>query len=266
MTKNSSRFVVWFHLIAVFLMSLTAYVLTLPRSITLEDAGLFQLVCHLGGISHPPGYPLFTSMCQPFVQLPVLGTLLSKGVFAGNLLNAIFASLAAALLHHIAFRLESRRFAWVISLGYAFSATFWSQAIIIEVYSLSCLLFLISLAMALKFIESADMRYWYALGFFFGLGLSNHWPLMLLSAPALILLLMSSVQQLMTEMTRIRFWILSLLSLLLGLTPYITLVTDPDPVIGVFGGITTFEQFINYISRAAYTDNFGPADIYDKFK
>ncbi len=266
MTNRSSRLLIWTPPIAVFLISLTAYLLTLPRSITLEDAGLFQLVCHLGGISHPPGYPLFTSICQPFVQLPLMEALPGKGVFAGNLLNAIFAALATGLLHHIAFRLESRRFAWVISLGYALSATFWSQAIIIEVYSLSSLLFLISLAMTLKFIETADMRYWYGLGFSFGLGLSNHWPLMLLSAPALMLLLTASYQQLTAEMARLKFWVFSVFSLLLGLTPYITLVTDPEPVIGVFGGIKTAEQFIKYLTRAAYTDNLGPADIYDKIK
>jgi hypothetical protein len=45
-------------------LPLLLYWLTLPRSLTLGDAGLFQLVCHEGGVGLPPGYPLFTLACQ----------------------------------------------------------------------------------------------------------------------------------------------------------------------------------------------------------
>ena len=53
--------------VGVFVILIGIYVLTMPQSITLEDAGLFQMVCHGGGIGHPPGYPLFILGCQAFV-------------------------------------------------------------------------------------------------------------------------------------------------------------------------------------------------------
>ena len=118
------------HAFAVFLLCLVTYLVTLPRAITLEDAGLFQMVCHLGGISHPPGYPLFKILCQQFVNLPFF----SGGVFVGNMLSALFAALSAGLFHHICFCYRGRPFAWVASMAYGLSATFWSQALIIEVY------------------------------------------------------------------------------------------------------------------------------------
>lgn len=250
----------WLNPLAVFLLCLAAYVFTLPRSITLEDAGLFQMVCNLGGISHPPGYPLFTLMCQPFVQLPVFG----NSVFAGNFLNALFASTAVALFHHIGFRLVNRRFAWVAALGFGLSTTYWSQAIIIEVYVLAVLLFLICLSAALKYMQTGEIKYWYALGLCFGLALSNHWPLTVVSTPALLLLVSTRYQQLKSQFVRPQFWMFSIASLLLGLSPYLSLITDPDPRIGVYGGIRSIEQFFNYITRAAYSDNFAYADLADK--
>ena len=252
----------YLHLIVVFGISIGIYTLTLPRSITLEDAGLFQLVCHLGGISHPPGYPLFTLLCQPFVHLPIF----EKTVFAGNFLNAIFASSSVTLLHHICYRLAGRNFAWIASLAYAFSATFWSQAIILEVYTLSVLMFLICLTLTFKFIETENLTYWYGLGFCFGLAMCNHWPLMLLSSPALLILLTYRSATLTIALKSPRFWAFSLLSLCLGLTPYLSLITDQAPAIGVFGAIDSPEQFAKYIARSAYSDNFDHADIFDKLK
>lgn len=251
----------WLNPLAVFSICLITYVLTLPLSITLEDAGLFQLVCHLGGISHPPGYPLFTLLCQPFVQLPIF----EPGVFAGNFLNALFASLAAALFHHICFRLMNRRFAWLAALSFGLSATYWSQAIIIEVYSLSVLLFLLCLGATLKYLQTGEIKYWYALGLFYGLALSNHWPLTGLSTPVLLLLLSTHLNHLKRQWLRPQFWLLSIFSLSLGLLPYLSLITNPEPTIGVYGGIHSSDEFIKYVSRAAYSDGSDIADLNDKF-
>ncbi len=261
-TVNSvwCRYTIWFHPFACFLISLAVYSFTMPRTITLEDAGLFQLVCHLGGISHPPGYPLHTLLCGPFVKL----TNFTNTVLAGNLLSALFACTAVGVFHHISYMLLGRRFAWVASMAYAFSATFWSQSIIIEVYSLAVLMFLLCVWIALEYERRGDIRYWYALGFFFGLALSNHWPLMILSTPALLFVVAGRFQSLRTELSRLEFWLLSLLSLLLGLSPYMLLVFNSEPMIAIFGGIHSADQFFAYITRSVYPDGSDVADILDK--
>ncbi|HXK55440.1 MAG TPA: hypothetical protein PLZ16_02230, partial [Gammaproteobacteria bacterium] len=61
-------------------ISLLLFVATMPESITLEDAGMFQMICHLGGIAHPPGYPLFTQLCSRMMMSPT--------VTAGNMVSA----------------------------------------------------------------------------------------------------------------------------------------------------------------------------------
>ena len=71
------------QLVFLSVLALTGYLLTMPRLITLEDAGLFQMVCHLDGISHPPGYPLFTMLCNAMTVAP--------DVIVGNLVSVVFA-------------------------------------------------------------------------------------------------------------------------------------------------------------------------------
>ena len=77
----------------------TLYVATMPRSITFEDAGLFHQVCHLQGIAHPPGYPLFTSICSSLYSLGF------DPIMTGNLISIVFALLTLFLLY-LALRLS----------------------------------------------------------------------------------------------------------------------------------------------------------------
>ncbi len=254
---------VWLHPVGVFLLCLATYSLTLPRTITLEDAGLFQMVCHLGGLSHPPGYPLFTNLCQAFVELPFF-TNEGRSVVAGNLLSAIFAAAAVSILHHICFLYRDRRFAWIASMGYGLSAAFWSQAIIIEVYSLAVLTFMICWLCSERFVRSGNIVNFYLLGFFYGLALSNHWPLIVLSTPALIFLIWQRIDQLLDCFLKPSFWLLSILALGLGLTPYLSLFVV-DPVIGVYGGIDSIESLTRYVMRSMYSDVQEVATISDKF-
>jgi hypothetical protein len=57
-------------MLLVFPVTLSLYLVTMPQAITLEDVGLFQMICHQGGIGHSPGYPLFILSWQAFVILP----------------------------------------------------------------------------------------------------------------------------------------------------------------------------------------------------
>ncbi len=248
------------HAFAVFLLCLVTYLVTLPRAITLEDAGLFQMVCHLGGISHPPGYPLFKILCQQFVNLPFF----SGGVFVGNMLSALFAALSAGLFHHICFCYRGRPFAWVASMAYGLSATFWSQALIIEVYSLAVLMFLACWWSVQAFVKIGRITYFYLLGLLYGLALCNHWPLMILSTPALLVLMWPRIDVLLAAARMPTFWLLSTVFILLGLTPYLTLVLAGTPVIGVYGGIESVSDFVRYVTRSMYEDSHAVAGVADK--
>lgn len=246
------------HPLAVFGITLIAYMLTMPQTITLEDAGLFQMVCHLGGLAHPPGYPLFTLLCSGLVQVP--------GVVNGNLVSALCGALAAALFHQVVYQeLGDRRLAWFAGLGWGLSATFWSQSIIIEVYTLAALMFVTCWALLAAFARTREEKWWLGACLAFGLSLSNHWPLALLSAPALAILLMPSMKLVFEKLVSIRFVLLSSILFVAGLSPYL-LLFEPDPSIAVFGGVDSFDEWLRYVSRSMYSDAHPAAGMADRLQ
>ena len=260
MTEPASSRIYGLALI-VFAATLGVYLLTMPRSITLEDAGLFQMVCHLGGIAHPPGYPLFTSICQAVVPL------FPTGVFAGNLLSALFAALACVFFFFCMHRVSNdASTAAIAALAYGFSAAFWSQAIIIEVYTLAVLGFVVCWWTLLRYTASGDSRWLFLTSFLFGLALTNHWPLMLLAAPALLLVPAGSWPVFLNDLKSPQFWIIATGLFLLGLTPYLSILTKTDPTIALLGEINSLEQLAGYIARSAYSDHHVIADGGDRLQ
>lgn len=243
----------------VFFLTLAVYSLTMPRGITLEDAGLFQMVCHLDGIAHPPGYPLFTLLCKPFVQFP--------HVINGNLLSALFASMTAVFFYFICRQLMADRLGGLVAaLAYGFSNVFWSQAIIIEVYTLATLMFMICWWLLSGFVSSGKRGWWWAFCLTYGLALANHWPLMVLSTPGLLLLLWPVRGLLARQLKSPKFVGASFGLLLLGLTPYVSLVLNKDPQIAIYGPIDSLQEFLRYVARSAYGDAHAVAGAGDKME
>ena len=244
----------------VFLVTLCLYLVTMPQEITLEDAGLFQMICHEGGIGHPPGYPLFVLSCQAFVNLPVL----DQSVMAGNLMSAVFASAACAVLVIVLRQIQVPGLLSIsLALVYGLSVTFWSQAIIVEVYSLAVLLFLVCLSLSLAYQSSEQVKYLLWLALVYGLALSNHWPLQGLGTLALLAILAPRIRSI------VRFLLvpanfLAIVALIgLGLAPYLTLFQS-SPEFSLYGQVETGADFLKYITRAAYTDQSVFAGVSDK--
>ena len=248
---------------ALFFLVLAIYGLTLPRSITLEDAGLFQMVCHLDGLAHPPGYPLFTMLCRPLVI--GLDLLTANPVVSGNLISAVFAALAVVIFCHCCYLLSHNwRLSALAAVAWAFSPVFWSQAIIIEVYSLAAMNFMVCFWMIIRFTQTGSRKWWYAGALAFGISLSNHWPLMLVSTPALVAIAWQKLPRLLIWARDFRFWIMTVLAFALGLVPYITMLHVPNPTISVTGSILSFNDFIQYVTRHAYSGLHVGSTLSDK--
>ncbi len=244
------------HLVLVptLLLLGVLYGLTLPTEITLEDAGIFQMACHLGGISHPPGYPLFTSLCQVLV--------FGDTVAPGNLISTFFAPAAVATFYFVVLELSRDQLLAVLSaLAYGLTRCLWSQALIIEVYSLAAFLFLFAWLMVLRFVHTSNIKYWYCLSFVVGLGLSNHWPLFVLSGVGFLPLIVKHLDKFLS-LLKIQTFFLSLVCLLIGLSPYLTLF-QADPLIAIYGPVSS-ENFVPYVLREYYTDNHLDARWSDK--
>ena len=237
------------------------YLLTAPRHITFEDAGLFQQVCHFGGIAHPPGYPLFTMICTPAFALGF------DPILTGNLISISFGLLTLTALYFVLGELglsvNLRCFTVLIA---GIGLEFWSQSLIIEVYSLNSFLLISLVFIALSFRRTGAAVWLWLGALVLGLSLANHWPLTLLTMPGIALIYLAAlVKNPRQHLTR-RNLIISSLLLLLGLVPYLHLLLKPVETFGYSGGIANFSEFIAYISRSAYAevDETGFAGLRDK--
>src|SRR5688572_17523629 len=171
----------WTHagLVATGLFIL--YAITAPHTVALEDDGLFILSGYFLGVEHPPGFPLHTLLAKLFTLLPF-----GSVAYRVHLLSAFFGALSCGLLWMCARELTGQRLpAYLAAFGLGFSPAFWSQSLIAEVYTLNAFFFLLLALLGLR--RDARLLPWMALCF--GLSLSNHWPLMLLAAPAFAVLL-----------------------------------------------------------------------------
>lgn len=130
---------------AVFIFALVVYNATLTPSLSYvsPDGNELATVPHELGLVHSTGYPLYTWVGKLFTYLPV-----GDVAHRMNLFSAAGAAGCAALLYGIVRLLPAGRTAALAgALIFAFSVTFWSQAVIAEVYTPNA--FMITLAILL---------------------------------------------------------------------------------------------------------------------
>jgi hypothetical protein len=226
---------------------LALYVLTLPRTVVLEDDGLFLMAAEHLGIAHPPGYPLFTGISHLFMQLP-FGT----GAFRGHLSSAVLGALACGSLYGCA-RVLGISCGSALAGAWAFGASehFWSQAIIAEVYTLNALLFFVTYLLILKALQQPDTRrWWWGAAVAYGLSLANHYPLMALAFPGLVVLALPAWRVALRRLPE-----LLACSLLSAALPYAWMVwrSQQNPLISFYGPIEGWRAFWYYFSRQGYS-------------
>ena len=244
------------------------YAATTPRSVTAEDDGLFILSSYFLGVEHPPGFPLFTLIGHLFTYLPF-----GSVAYRVHLVAAMFGALTGAAAWICARMLCPGRLpAYLAAFALGLSPVFWSQSIIADVYSLNTFFFLVLVALGLRACppsaepappaEQRRLLAWMAL--LFGLSLSNHWPLMLLVAPAFLILLWP----LRAELVK-RAPILALL-VVVGLLPYAWMVWRSWLALPISfaGPLETLPEIWAFVSRAGYAevDQSPSADWLDRVR
>lgn len=247
----------------VALSAFTLFACTMPRSITFEDAGLFDSVCYTNGIAHPPGYPLFTLLCAPLFHLPLPPAII------GNSISAVFGALACGMLVAILRLFGCSRIVAIFGGALlAVTSAFWSQAIIVEVYSLNAFLFLCTLYLCIRFYQAPGRRLAWAICLVYSLGIANHWPLMVLAFPGLALICLARWDWIRSRFTEPRFWIMVVVMVLLGISPYATLLLKKHLIVSYFGPIHGLTGLWNYFMRKPYAsvDHQAAANITDKIQ
>jgi hypothetical protein len=227
---------------------LLLYVYTSPRTVALEDDGFFILTSKAFGIAHAPGYPLYTLLAGWFQYLP-FGSL----AWRIHAFSAVCGALTSAALWLTLRRLLPGNLpALTGALALGLSLTFWSQAIVAEVYTLATLLFTLALWLLLQ-ADSAEQGRRVVLrlaALVIGLGLANHWPLLVLASPVLLVLMWRQRRAIASD-----FPVL-LLCLTLGLTPYLWMIwRSHHPAVYTFTGpLDSLQAFWSYVSRSSYAD------------
>ncbi len=249
----------WPHLVVVFVALFSVYAYSAPRTVTLEDDGLFIMSSYFLGIDHPPGYPLLTLLGKLFTLLPVGSIALRV-----HLLSAFFGALTCVALWLVVRALFADAVsAYTGAVLYGLSATFWSQAIIAETYTLNTFFFFCLFYLALVFLATKNLRVLYVFAGVFGLSLANHWPLMLLSTPCLVLLLLPARCEVLRASPRMLG-----IAFVVCVLPYLWMVVRSrmDPEINFYGPISGFESLLFFVSRQGFrnVDVSQSADIADK--
>jgi hypothetical protein len=163
-----------------------AYTQTLLPGVDLGDTGGFQAAVLWPEVSARQAYPLYYGLARPFVRLVSLAHP-ARGL---NLFSAISGAAAVGLLTLLAALVADSVAAGIAAgLLLAFSYTFWSQAIIAEVYTLHLAIVLLC-CLALSAYAARPSRARLAIFFaVYALGFGNHLSMILLFAPFTVFLL-----------------------------------------------------------------------------
>jgi hypothetical protein len=198
----------------LYLWTLAPTVLYYERP-ALLDAAMLQSHVYALGITQPSGYPTYTMLAHLFTYLPF-----GDPAYRANLASAVFGAAAVFFLFLAGLRLSRRILAAAVgALSFAVGNTFWSQAIIAEVYTMNALFVSLVVLVLLVWRDARDDRYLLASAFLMGLSLTHHLTSGLLLPTAALFVLAVDCRKLLER----RLVLKGAGLFVLGLTPYLYL-------------------------------------------
>ena len=256
----------------VFLASFLLYLLSSYPTIAVGDCGELITAAYTLGIPHPPGYPLWTIIGKIFTIIIPFGNI----AYRLNLMSAFFGAATCSILFLLIKKISSNWiYSFLIALCMAFSNTFWSQSIQVKggIYTLNT--FFIVLIIYLIFfplgkttdiaidnsIQSLDNttgkqsilskltpRNLLIICFIYGISLTNHY-IMLLISPAFLIYLILDNAKIAKAKHILLFFIFIFLGLLLY--SYLPIRSSLNPPID-WGNPENPINFIAHLGRFQY--------------
>jgi len=171
----------------ITILALAAYVRTLAPDILYGDSAEFQCLAYTLGVTHSTGYPTYLFLSRLVGFLPI-----SNPAWRISLFSAICAAITVGGVYLLAHSFtRSRVGAALGALALGVSYTFWSQAVIAEVYT-PAMAFLV-IVMVLLFRWQAEPRKrnisLLAAALLAGIGFGVHASVWLVAPPAVALVL-----------------------------------------------------------------------------
>ena len=230
-----------------FIGFLLLYVSYLSKSVYGGDVGDLVTSAFVGGVPHPPGYPLFTFLGFILIHsLPYVAP-----AFAVGLISAIAGS-AGILLFFLLVRKISKNdlAASLATLTLGFSFLYWFYAEIAEVFELNAFFAIAMFFLAILYREKKKARYLFLLLFVAGLASTHHETIVLIF-PSIFLLVVATFWHAVKK----NFLIIvgGLLAFVLGLLPfaYIFIASSHNPLIN-WDSVHNIPSFFHLILRQDY--------------
>src|SRR5215216_2001814 len=179
------------------------------------DSPMLQAEVSVLGVGHPTGYPTYMMLTHLFTYLPF-----GDPAYRVNLASAVYGVAAVLVVYLAGLRLGGRAVAAASgALAFGLSGTFWSQAVIAEVYTFEAFLVALVILFVLLWRDRRDDRYLLLSAFLVGLSLTHHLTsvLLVLALPAFVFLIDRRV------FSRTGLMLKSLGLFLLGLLPLLYL-------------------------------------------
>lgn len=237
--------------IFLFFFSLYLYTCSHQPNIAGDSAEMIGASYSLG-ISHPPGYPLYTLIGFLFSRLPF-----GSVAFRVNFSSVVYHSLTVFLFFVCSLKLTRNRAASAIAaVTVAFAPLFWFYSLVAEVFPLNNLLVLLLFFTAIRTRErwqennhAGAIRFVVLLAFLCGISLCNHHTVVL-AFPMILLFILRPLAEILK---RPLYILLCLLAFLAGLLPYIYLPISASrsPFIN-FGDPSSLRNFLDVITRRHY--------------
>src|SRR5215216_1305256 len=119
------------------------------------DSPMLQAEVSVLGVGHPTGYPTYMMLTHLFTYLP-----LGDPAYRVNLASAVYGVAAVLVVYLAGLRLGGRAVAAASgALAFGLSGTFWSQAVIAEVYTFEAFLVALVILFVLLWRDRRDDRY-----------------------------------------------------------------------------------------------------------
>ncbi len=166
-------------------LALALYARTLATGMLPSDSGEFQVLGYLPAHAHNPGYWVYLLMVKAFTLLPLADIATRVSLF-----SALMGGVTVACTYLAGRMLSGSRWAGALgALALAVSATFWSQAIIAEVYTAGSAFAALVLVLLLAWEQTRknSLLFWAALAGALGPGV--HGTIVLMAPAAALLVL-----------------------------------------------------------------------------
>ncbi|MBL6766424.1 MAG: DUF2723 domain-containing protein, partial [Verrucomicrobiae bacterium] len=186
----------WLTFAITSLVVMIGYYWTLAPDLTLEDSGELAVGSMYAGIPHPPGYPVWTLYTWLFTKLVPFSNIAWRVALSSAVAGAFSCGLIAMMvsrgtrsmfelfesLREIPeekTRLVSGVCGYVAGMLMGFNGFMWSQAVIVEVYTLSVLTLVLQMICLMRWMHAPHQHKWLYLAWFWaGICFTNHQTLL----------------------------------------------------------------------------------------